>query len=181
MKTKRIALFYSLTQKDVFPPSQKELERKDEFIKTIQRSVESEYKPKMIKVTYEYYNPEVDEMRRFFHTCVMYYVIQNLELKDRKPTTEEFNQYREEILDELRGFDYQTVNKVIRKRESTKDYKEAEQWHTLLKDLEETLFEDAGYTFPDSKWFWDMVKTDGYEKAQATAITRLQAKIEKHG
>lgn len=31
MKTKRIALFYSLTQKDVFPPSQKELERKTEI------------------------------------------------------------------------------------------------------------------------------------------------------
>ncbi len=179
MTTKKLALFYQLTQKEVIPPSTKELERKDKFIKQVQKSVEVEYKPKMMKVTYEVFNPELNEMRKFFHTCVKYYAIQNMGLTDRDLSTEEYKQYREELLDELLGFDFHTVNKVIRKRTSTSTYKEAEEWHTLLKELQETVFDSSGYTFPDSKTFWRQVSVLGYSKAQGIAIKSLQNKLKK--
>jgi hypothetical protein len=136
-----------------------------------------------MKVTYEVFNPDIENLRSFFHTCVKYYAIQNLGLTERDLTTEEYKQYREEILDELLGYDYQTVNKIVRKRESTKDFKDTQPWLTLLQEMEETIFAQAGYTFPDSKRFWEMVDKYGYKKTNAIALAQLKEKIKRtqHG
>lgn len=179
MKTKRVTLVYQVTQKEIFQPPKREVARKDEFIKTVQRSVKSDHEPVQIKVTYEIYNPDIEKLRSFFHTCVKYYAIQNLDLVDREPTSEEFEQYREEILDELLGYDYQTVNKVVRKRPSTSDYKDTQPWLTLLQEMEETLFAQAGYDFPDSKRFWELVKLYGHSTANTISIKQLQSKIKR--
>lgn len=179
MRTKRIVLVYGLTQQKILPPPAKEVDRKEKWIKTIQKSVEADYKPKQMRVTYELVNPDVEDLRKFFHTCVRYYAIQNLDLVDRNLTTEEFRQYREEILDEMLGYDFKTVNRIIRKRESTADYKDTQPWLTLLQKMEETLFDDAGYEFPDSKAFWDTARQYGYAKAQEIALQRLQLTIKQ--
>lgn len=179
MKTKAVSLVYTVTQKDVFPPPKRELERKDKFIETVQHSVEADYKPKQIKVTYEVFNPEIVNLRAFFHTCIKYYGMQNSDLTDRELTTKEFKQYREEILDELLGYDFQTVTKLVRKRPSTADYKDTQPWLTLLQNLEETLFDTAGYQFPDTKQFWAWVEQWGYIKANDMALKQLQERLRK--
>lgn len=181
MRTKSITLVYKLDGKETYPPSPKEIERKDKFLADIQRTIEAPWKPVMVKVRYELVNPEVEKLRKFFHTCIMYYAIQNLQMTEGKPSTAQFKEYRELVLDELLGYDYTAVKKVIHKRKSTTEaeYQDTQAWLTLLKELEETLFFDAGYHFPDSKWFWETVEQHGYEKAQEIALGQLQAKMKK--
>lgn len=180
MRTKSLSLYYKLTQKEVTPPPLKELERKDAWVKELQKTVESDWKPLVMKVTYELYNPEIEEMRRFFNgPCVAYYAIQNSDITSGQVSPETLKQYREEILDEMLGYDVKTVNKIIRKRKSTSDFKTVQAWHTFLKELEENLFDSAGYEFPDSKAFWGMVKAYGYEAACRISRETLQGKLLK--
>lgn len=177
MRTPRIKLYYSLTQTAVNPPPQKDILRKDVWLKEVQKSVEADFKPLLVEVTYELYNPEVVKQQRFFHTCVKYYAIQDMDLLTGGPDNESLKKYREEILDDLLGYDFQTVNKVVHRRKSTKDFKTVQAWNNLLKTLEETQFEAAGYEFPDSKQFWEWVKEHGYDQAQGIAIVGLQKRM----
>lgn len=180
MKTSRIALFYSLTQKEVIPPSATELERKDNWIKEVQKTVEADWKPIIVKLTYELFNPEIEKQRRFFEgTCVAYYAIQNMDAFKGMPDPATLKKYREEILDEMIGYDYQAVNKIIRKRESTTDFKTVQRWNVFLQTLEETLFAQAGYEFPDSEKFWELTKKVGYDQARRISIEQLQARLIK--
>lgn len=178
-KTQNITLIYQITQKAIVPPSARELARKDEWIKELQRTVEADYKPLQIRVMYKIFNPEVEQLRRFFHTCIKYFVIQHLDMVEGEPDNHVLEQWREELLDELIGYDYQTANKVLRKRVSTETYKDTQPWLTLLKNFEETLFESHGYEFPNSEDFWVKVKEHGYEEAQRIAITGLQIRMNK--
>lgn len=180
MRTSRITLFYSLTQNEVIPPATVEIERKDNWIKEIQKTIEADWKPLIIKVVYEMFNPEIERQRRFFEgACVSYYAIQNMDMLTGAPDTETLKKYREEILDEMLGYDYKTVNKIIRKRKSTKDFKTVQVWNTFLQTLEETIFNHAGYEFPDSKNFWEITKKYGYEQAKRIVIEQLQARLSK--
>lgn len=179
-KTKSITLAYKLTQTEIIPPSPLEVARKDEWIKSLQQTVEAPYKPLVIKVAYTVFNPETEEQRRFFEgACVEYYAIQNQDMTEGRPSRELIRQYREEILDEMRGYDYKTANKVIRRRKSTTDFKTVQAWHTFLQTLEETLFESAGYEFPDSKHFWELVKAHGHDQAKEIVVKQLQERMKK--
>lgn len=178
-KTKKIELIYTLTQTDVQPPPLRETQRKDSWIKEIQNTVEADWKPKQIKVVYTVFDPEVEQLRKFFHTCVKYFAIQDMDMTEGEPDYKLLERYREDVLDELLGYDYQTVSKVIRKRPSTETYKETQPWLVLLKNLEETLFDSHGYEFPDSDEFWRLVKEVGYEKAQDMSIKALQKRMIK--
>lgn len=126
---------------------------------------------------YELHNPEVERQRRFFHTCVKWYAIQNEDLIKGEPATELLKKYREEILDELLGYDLALVHRTVRRRKSTADFKSVRSWNTLLKTLEETMFESAGYEYPDSEVFWQLVKEHGYDKADEISMKRLQKTI----
>ena len=180
MKTSRMALFYQLTQTEVLPPSAKEVERKELWIKEVQKTVEADYKPKIIKTTYEIFDPEIDKQRRFFEgACVGYYAIQNMDMTTGTPDIETLKKYREEVLDFMLGYDYHTVNRVIHKRKSTVDFKTVQKWNTFLQTLEETLFDSAGYEFPDSEHFWEMAKAHGYEEAKRIVIEQLQSRLKK--
>ena len=108
-----------------------------------------------------------------------YYAIQNMDMLKGEPDTETLKKYREEILDEALGYDFRTVNKIIRKRKSTKDFKTVQAWNTFLQTLEETLFDSAGYSFPDSEAFWDLTKKHGYEQAKKIVIGQLQTNLSK--
>lgn len=180
MKTKSVTLFYKLTQKEIIPPPQKELARKDEWLKSVQNMVEADYEPLIIKVVYEMYNPEVIKQQRFFNgTCVKYYAIQNMDMIEGTPDSKTMERYREEMLDEMLGYDFKTVNKVLRKRKSTSDFKTVQAWNTFLQTLEETLFENAGFDFPNSKEFWELAERYGYDSAEEIVIKKLQDKIKK--
>lgn len=174
-KTTRCVLFYSLTPTEVVSPTIRELERKEKWIAQMQKFVEADWKPQIIKVTYELFDPAIEKQQRFFNgTCVKYYVIQNLDLVDRTPTSEEMKLYREQLLDEMLGYDMALVNRVVRKRKSTTDFKSVAAWNKFLNTLEETIFAEAGYEFPDSKEFWDLVKRLGYDDAEKFVIKKLQ-------
>jgi hypothetical protein len=182
MRTTKIALFYKITKTEVVAPLQKELARKDEWLQGIQRMVEADWKPLIVKVVYELFNPEIANQRRFFEgACVDYYAIQNSDVRKGEISASLHRQYREEILDEMLGYDYKTVNKVLRMRKSTTDFKDVQAWNTFLKTLEETLFESAGYEFPNSEHFWELAKVHGYDEARRIAREELQRRlIKKH-
>ena len=178
MRTSRITLFYNITQTEVIPPAVRELERKDRWIKSVQATVEADYKPKIIKTTYELFDPETERQRRFFNgTCVKYYAIQNMDMTVGVPSNEVIKQYREELLDEVLGYDLALVHRTVRRRKSTSDFKTVQAWNKFLGLLEENIFDTAGYEFPDSKEFWDLVKQHGYEEAEQISIERLQTNI----
>ncbi len=180
MKTKAITLFYKVTQKEVIAPPQVELARKDEWLRQLQGSIPSDWEYELIKVTYEMFNPHIADLQRFFNgTVVMYYCIQNEDMITGEPTPQMLQQYREEMLDELLGYDYKTVNKVIRKRKSTTELKSVQAWNNLVKLAQETLFENAGYEFPDSEQFWEMVKKIGYDNAKVESRIKLQNNLAK--
>lgn len=180
MKTKSLTLFYKVTPTEIISPPQLELARKDEWIRTIQSTIPSEWEFEMVKVTYEIYNPHISDLQRFFNgTVVMYYCIQNEDMTEGEPSREMLEQYREEMLDELLGYDYKTVHKVIRKRKSTADFKSVQAWNNLVKMAQETLFENAGFEFPDSEEFWKLVAEIGYDNAKTESRKRLQTNIAK--
>ena len=178
MRTKKIALFYQVTQDEVFSPAIREIERKELWIKEVQKTVEAPHKPKIIKATFEVFDSEVMRQSRFFNgTCVLYYAIQNMD--GDVPDNKVLKMYREQLLDEALGFNLQLSDRTIRKRKSTSDYKSVQAWNTFLKTVQETIFDDAGYEFPDSKVFWEDVENYGQEQAKKIAIERLQKNISK--
>lgn len=180
MRTKSVTLFYELTQTEVKPPAERELERKERWIKDVQRTVEADWKPLYVKVTYEMHDPEIERQRRFFNgTCIKYYAIQNEDMFEGQPSNELLKKYRIDILDQMLGYDVHLTNRIIRERKSTTDFKTVQAWNKFLNTLEETLFDDAGFDFPDSKEFWELVKKHGYDEAERISIETLQAKMKR--
>jgi hypothetical protein len=180
MITKKLTLFYSATQSKVVPPPSADIQRKDEWVKSIQATSKSESEPELIKVTYEVYDPEIHNQMRFFNgTVIPYYVIQNDDITEGLPDRERLDMYREEILDQLLGYDYKTVNKTIRMRKSTTELRTVQAWNNLLQLCEETLFANAGFSFPDTEAFWKLSKEIGYENAKNESIKRLQSNLKK--
>lgn len=180
MRTKKIIITYSITPTEVLSPSSVELARKDAWIKDIQSEIPAEWEPVIVRVTYEMFNPEIEKQRKFFEgACIPYYAIQDMDMTVGLPDSDTIKKYREDILDEMLGYNYQGVQKIHRKRKSTTDFKSVQKWNTFLQTLEETIFDNAGYEFPDSKLFWDMVKEHGYDNAKQIAIDSLQTRLEK--
>lgn len=173
--TKKITLFYQLTPTTVVPPAIREVQRKDQWIRNLQQTIEADWKPLLVKLTYELFNPEVEKQIRFFNgTCVKYYAIQNMDMLVGVPDSKTLKIYREEILDEMLGYDLHLVHRTIRQRKSTTDFKSVEAWNKFLNLLQETLFDSAGYIFPDSKEFWELVEEHGHEEAERISIENLQ-------
>lgn len=175
MITKSVTIFYELTQQEVKPPAIRELERKERWVKELQKTVEADYKPIFVKVTYEIHNPEIERLRRFFNgTCIKYYTIQNEDMVEGVPSNELLKKYRIDILDQMLGYDVHLTNRIIRERKSTSDFKTVQAWSKFLNVLQETIFDSAGYEFPESKDFWELVKQHGYDEAERISITKLQ-------
>lgn len=180
MQTKSLTLFYELTQKEIKAPNIREIERKERWIKDIQQTVEADWKPIYIKVKYEIFNPEIGRQLRFFNgTVVKYYCIQNEEMTSGVPDNAMLKDYRELILDEVLGYDMNVVGRTIRKRKSTTDFKTVQAWNKFLNTVEETIFAEAGFDFPDSEEFWTLVKEHGYQDAERISVERLQFNLSK--
>ena len=124
------------------------------------------------------FDPEVERQRRFFNgTCVKYYAIQNMDMIEGEPNNDTIKKYREELLDELLGYDVSLVHRTVRRRKSTSDFKTVQAWNKFLGLLEENIFDNAGYEFPDSQEFWELVRQHGYEEAERISLERLQANL----
>lgn len=157
-----------------------EVERKDKWISEAQKTVEADWKPLIVKVIYALFDPEIEDMRRFFEGAVkQYYCIQNEHMTEGYPSPKMLKMYRDTILDEMLGYDLQLVGKVTRRITSTKDFKGVQAWNNFLQTLQETMFDSAGFEFPDSEVFWSDVKNFGYEQAKKVSIERLQKTIKQ--
>lgn len=182
MRTKKITLDYKVTQTEVFPPIAGELARKDEWLEEVKRSVPSEWEAKIVRVTYEMFDPEIQQQTKFFNgTVILYYCIQNEDMVEGEPDSTLLKRYREDILDEMLGYDYLGVKKLHRMRDSTTDFKTTQAWSTFLNTVEETLFDNAGFIFPDSTKFWELVKKHGYDEARKISIRTLQTQMKQRG
>lgn len=180
MRTKKITLYYTVTQKDIIGPNDGVMKRKEDWIKQIQKSVEADWKPKRIKVTYEMYNPEVDDQRNFFNGPVVeYWVIQKGDILDRRPTSNEIKKGRETLLSEALGYKVELWDKTEIRRKSSSEFTEVQEWNDFLEELRETEFEPNGYEFPKSEDFWKLADKIGYDKAKEASIEKLQERIIK--
>lgn len=174
-KTKSISLFYQITPTEVKPPEDSAIARKNDWVKEIQKGIQAEWKPLIMRVTYRLVNPEVEQQRKFFNGPVVdYYAVQSGEILSGDVPREVHNQYRETILSEVLGYEVQLIDRVERRRKSTGDFMETQHWHDFLETLRETLFEPNGYEFPDSEAFWEMQKKHGYDQAKRIALEGLQ-------
>ncbi len=150
MRTKSITLFYTITKQSILPPSLDAVKRKDEWIKDIQKEVQADYKPAMVRVTYKIHNPEIEQQRKFFEGPVVeYWLIQ---------ATDRFEGRQ-------------------KRRTSTTDLSDVQEWNDFLQELKETEFEPNGYEFPESEKFWKLTESIGYEKAKDAVIDQLQKRL----
>lgn len=178
MKTKKITLYYSVGTREITPPGPGELERKDQWLRQVQAEVPADWKPTMIRVTYQIYNPEITQQRKFLEGPVVeYWLIQSQDLADHEPTPAEKKKARETLLDKVLGYDVELIDRTVRRRRTTTDFTETQQWHDFLETLRETEFEPNGYEFPDSEYFWQQVQAYGYEKAKGIVLTQLRDRL----
>lgn len=164
----------------MIPPPLEAVKRKDDWLREVQKTVEAEWKPKMIKVTYRIHNPEVEQQRKFFNGPVVeYFLIQNREMIEGRPATQEKQRYREAILDDVLGYDIELIDRKVRRRKSTSEFTETQEWHDFLETVRETLFEPNGYEFPESEAFWKLSAEIGHDKAKEAIIDKLQERMAK--
>jgi len=174
-KTKSISVFYHIERSRVVPPTPASLQRKEEWLKEIQRTIESDWRSRIVQVTYRLINPEVEQQRKFFNGPVIdYYTIQSAEILEGEVPRGMHDRYRETILSDVLGYQVELVGRTERRRKSTSDYTDTQQWHDFLETLRETMFEPNGYEFPDSEAFWEMEKKHGYDQAKKISIEGLQ-------
>lgn len=179
-KTKKITLWYQATKQGLVPPSPSSMERKESWLKGILGSIEADWKPILIEVTYRLVNPEVEQQRKFFNGPVVeYFAIQNDNLLEGELAPERKKRYREEILDQVLGYDVQLIDRAVRRRKSTGDYTDTQQWHDFLEELRETIFEPNGFEMPDSEAFWELSKQVGYDQAKGISIQKLRERLKK--
>lgn len=179
MATKKITLWYTATKSGIIPPPEKAIERKDAWLKVILASIAAEWTPMMIEVTYRLVNPEIEQQRKFFEGPVVeYFALQNDGLPEEL-SADRRKIYREEILDEVLGYNVQLLKREVRRRKSTTDYTDTQQWHDFLEEVKETIFEPNGYEMPDSKAFWELAKEVGYEQAKTISIEKLRERLSK--
>jgi len=178
MRTKKITLYYRVTTRQVIQPGPGEMERKESWLRILQSQVKSDWEPKTVRVTYEEYNPETDRQRKFFNGPVVeYWIIQMSDRLSGEVTSHEKKIGRETLLDKALGYEVELMDRKVRRRRSTTDFEDVQQWHDFLEELKETEFDPNGYEFPDSEYFWKMADAYGYEKAKDEAIKGLQKRL----
>lgn len=177
--TKKIVLFYKLTDKEVIAPPMASLKRKDDWIHSQQRTISRIEGFRTVKVTYELFNPEVEQQRKFFNGPVVdYYAIQSNDLLSGEVGGPLSDRTRETLLSNTLGYDVQLLDRKERRRKSTSDFTSTQKWNDFLETLRETEFEPNGYEMPDSEAFWELAKKHGYEQAKGIAIEQLRRRLQ---
>lgn len=178
MRTKKITLFYKLSDSEIFAPDGQALRRKDEWIKEVQRSIATAGELRTVRVVYELFNPEVLQQLKFFNgPIVEYFAIQNSDILTGRVPTIIKEKYRETILSEALGYNVELIGGTERRRKSTAEFVSTQQWHDFFELLKETIFEPHGYEMPDSEEFWELSEKNGYDQARKIAIEKLQKRL----
>jgi len=154
------------------------MERKEQWLRILQAERETEFDSVMVRVTYQIYNPETEQQRKFFNGPVVeYWIIQTQENADKEVTPHMKKVGRETLLDRVLGYDVELTDRTTRRRKSTTDFTETQEWHKFLETLKETEFDSNGFEFPDSEEFWKLERAYGYARAQDIAIEQLRARL----
>lgn len=178
MRTKKITLFYKISDSETFPPDPQALRRKDMWIEEIRKTISKAGELRIVRVTYELFNPEVENQRKFFNGPIIdYYAIQAGDILSGGVTRDIHDRYRETILSELLGYEIQLIDRKEKRRKSTSDFTSTQQWHDFFERLRETIFEPEGYEMPESEMFWQLSEQYGYEQAKKISIEQLQKRI----
>lgn len=180
-RTKQIKIYYQLTQSEIIPPSPEATERKNEWIRGLQKTVEADYKPLIIEVTYRLKNREVERLRKFFEGPVVeYWLIQHSEHLDGRPENAMLKRARNTLLYNALGYEVELLDGTKHKeRTSTTDFTDTQEWTDFLETLRETEFEPNGYEMPDSKLFWELAEKHSYDQAREVVIKQLQDRMRK--
>lgn len=180
MRTRKIKLYYQLTPSKIFTPSPEAMARKDAWVKDIQRTIPADKDFKTIEVQYRLFDPHVEQQRKFFNgPCIDYWVIQSQQILSGSISRLMHNQARETLLSSVLGYNVRLINRVERRRKSTADFTETQEWNDFLETLRETEFEPQGYEIPDSEVFWELQKKYGYERACGMSIEQLRERLIK--
>ncbi len=180
MLTKSITQFFKVTPNGVEHPTPEANARKEEWLRIIQRTIVTKEKPVILKSVTTIHNPQIENMVKFFNGAVVdYYLIQSKDLLSGELPLIMRKQAREELLDSAMGYELKMLTKTSRRRKSTADFTNTQQWNDLLKKLEETEFEPNGYEFPNSEEFWKLVSKHGYTEAKEASIQQLRDKMKK--
>ncbi len=179
MRTKKISLYYALSESETFPPTATAMARKEAWLKEIQRTIGGKAgETRTIKVTYELFNPEVERVRKFFEGAVVdYWIIQNNDMVSGEIPRIMHDQARETLLSNTLGYDVQLLDRKERRRKSTADFISTQHWHDFLETLRETEFEPNGFEFPDSKVFWEIAEKHGLDQAKRIATEQLRDRM----
>ena len=180
MRTRKIKLYYQLTPSKIFPPNPEAMARKDAWVKDIQRTIPDDKDFKTIEVQYRLFDPHVEQQRKFFNgPCVDYWIIQSQQLLSGEVPRLMHDQARETLLSNVLGYDVHLLNRVERRRKSTSDFTDTQEWNDFIETLRENEFEPQGYEMPDSERFWDLQKKYGYDRARGMAIEQLRDRLIK--
>lgn len=148
------------------------------WVKEVQRSISKVGVTRIIRLTYELFNPEVEQMRKFFNGPVVeYYAIQNEHLLKGPVPADMKERYRETILSELLGYEVQLIDRKEKRRKSSADFLSTQQWNDFLEKARETIFEPQGYEFPSSETFWGLAEKHGIGNAHRICREELQGRI----
>lgn len=178
-KTQKLTLIAKITNREYFEPRQSEIERKDAWIREQQRTTLTG-SFKLIKVEYSLYDPEIENMHKFFEGAIIpYYAIQTREILSGNPDSHILKECREELLEGILGYDVRMANIMKRERGSITDFKEVQQWLTFVNVIKEEFFDPNGYEFPDSDKFHEMAIQYGRDEARAISIRQLQVSLNR--
>ncbi len=178
MITKSVTLYFKINPKEIIEPPRESMVRKQEWIKEIQKTIPSAWESKIIKVTYSLHNPEIEQQSKFFNgTVVDYYAIQSQDILSGDIPQITRQQAREQLLDSVLGYDVVMLTKTTRRRKSSADFINTQQWNDFLESLRETEFEPNGYKFPDSEAFWKLAKEHGFDQAKEISIEQLRKRM----
>lgn len=178
MKTKKIKLFYTVSDTETFPPPAAALARKDEWIDEVKRSIAKAGETRLIELQYRVVNPDVERLQKFFNGPVVeYWLIQSKEIMEGDPPAAQLKQARETLLSNVLGYDVVLMDRTERRRKSTADFDDTQDWNDFLESLRETEFDPQGYEMPDSKLFWELVEKYGYNIAKGMVVMELRRRL----
>ena len=178
-RTQKITLIAKITNREYIAPNNVEVERKDAWIRDLQRTTLKDTF-RLMKIEYSLYDPEIEDVRKFFEgTVVLYYAVQSRDLLSGAPDTGMLKQCREELLNAVLGYDVRMARMMSRERASVTEFKEVQQWLVFINIIKEEFFDPNGYEFPDSDKFSELVMKCGREEAKAISLRQLQLSLNR--
>lgn len=121
---------------------------------------------------------ELENMQRFFRGAVVpYYMRQSRDLWDDEIPAGLAEECTIEIKKQVGFLRYDHTGHITDEVNSMTTFERVKDLVEFLNTIEEVVFNDQGYIFPDSKHFKELVKLKGREAASRQAIQELRQKV----